>query len=138
MASKKQVQKQLTAVDNRLAICKEYTRLWLEFFKFFADGFEDKKIYEKDEQAFFQLMNVLALNHYRFVEMAGEYFKEADGILKVLTETVSLGQIKQMSEAQFSKLLVDWHTLFISMNKAIGKLTLKLPSEKGKPAQTAA
>lgn len=127
MASKRGVQKQLTSIENRLNICREYTRLWQQYFQFFADGFEDKKIYEKDEQAFFQLMNVLALNHYRFVEMAGEFFKDGEGIIKVLTDTVSLQAIKNMSEAQFSKLQIDWHTLFISMNKAIGKLITLLP-----------
>jgi hypothetical protein len=127
LASKRSVQKQLTSIENRLNICREFTKLWQQYFQFFSDGFEDKKIFEKDEQAFFQLMNVLALNHYRFVEMAGEYFKDGEGILAVLTETVSLSAIKQMSEAQFSKLLIDWHTLFISMNKAIGKLMIKLP-----------
>ncbi len=130
MASSRKVQKQLTTIENRLGICREYTRLWQEYFKFFADGFEDKKLYEKDEQAFFQLINVLALNHYRFVEMAGQYLKSGDDILKVLTETVSLNGIKGMSEAQFSKLLVDWHTIYILMNKAIGKLMTQLPVEE--------
>ena len=145
MASAKQVQKQLTSLDNRIAICREYTRLWQEYFKFFSDGFEDKRIYEKDEQAFFQIINVLALNHFRFSEMAGALFKDSDAILKVLTDTPSLQFIKQMSEAQFSKLLIDWHTLFISMNKTLGKLNMQLPPPtepkgkgKGKAAQPAA
>lgn len=139
MPSEKVVQKQLTAPENRLSICREYTRLWQEYFKFFADGFEDKQIFEKDEQAFFQLMSVLALNHYRFVEMAGDYFSRGDAILEVLSETPSLSAIKQMSEAQFSKLLIDWHTIFIAMNKAIGKLIMNMPAPGGKkPAPAAA
>lgn len=109
-------------------ICREYTRLWQEYFKYFAEGFEGRKIFDKDEQAFFQLMNLLALNHYRFTEMAGEYFKDTQGILAVLTDTPSLTAISQMSDAQFSKLQIDWHTLFIAMNKAIGKLMLQVPA----------
>ena len=127
MAAPKKVQKQLTSVENRLAICREYTRLWQEYFKYFSDGFEGKKIYDKDEQSFFQLMNVLALNHYRFTEMAAELFKDSDGVLKVLCDTPSLHTISQMSDAQYSKLLIDWHTLFIAMNKTIGKLNVMLP-----------
>ncbi|MGI8908740.1 MAG: hypothetical protein ACR2IE_19890 [Candidatus Sumerlaeaceae bacterium] len=133
----KQSQKQLTHLDNRLATCREYKNLWQEYFKFFADGFEDKKIYERDEQAFFQIMNVLAVNHYRFVELAGDYFKDGEAIVGVLAETVSLQHLKQMSEAQFSKLLIDWHTIFIAMNKAIGKLMMQVPVQqpgKGKAA----
>lgn len=135
MASPKKIQKQITSVENRLSICREYTRLWQEYFKFFADGFEDKQIYEKDEQAFFQLIHVLAVNHYRFVEMAGDYFKDKEAVLTVLTETVSLQSLKAMSEAQFSKLLIDWHTLYIAMNKAIGKLLTLQPPEEEKPSK---
>lgn len=124
------------AIENRVSIVREYTRLWQEYFKYFSDGFEDKKIYERDEQAFFQLINVLALNHYRFCEMAGEFFKDRDGILAVLTDTVSLQACKNMSDAQFQKLLVDWHTLYIMMNKAIGKLVNLLPpSEDGEESK---
>ena len=135
----KQSQKQLTSLENRLATCREYKNLWQEYFKFFADGFDDKKIYERDEQAFFQIMNVLAVNHYRFVELAGDYFKDGEGVISVMTDSVSLSALKQMSEAQFSKLLIDWHTIFISMNKAIGKLMMQLAAAQpvgkgGKPA----
>lgn len=129
--------KTLTTLDNRLATCREYKNLWQEYFKFFADGFEDKKIYERDEQAFFQIMNVLAVNHYRFVELAGDQFKDGEGVIKVLTETVSLNSLKQMSEAQFSKLLIDWHSIFISMNKCIGKLMMQLPPPSTKGAKGA-
>jgi len=142
----KPTQKQLTSIENRLATCREYKNLWQEYFKFFAEGFEGRKIYERDEQAFFQIMNVLAVNHYRFVELAGEYFKEGEGILMVLTDSVSLSHLKEMSEAQFSKLQIDWHTIFIAMNKAIGKLMMQLPAaapgkggkgQQGQPQQAA-
>ena len=127
MASPKQVQKQITSIENRLATCREYKNLWQDYFHFFADGFEGKKIYDKDEQAFFQIMNVLSVNHFRFAELAGDYFKEGETILRLLTETPSLNTLKEMSEGQFSKLQIDWHTIFIAMNKAIGKLMMQLP-----------
>lgn len=122
--------KQLTALDNRISVVTSYKNLWQEYFRFFADGFEDRKIQDKEEQAFFQVMHRLALHHYRFVEMAGSYFKNGNAVLDLLNETVSLGALKQMSEAQFSKLCIDWHTLFIDMNKAIGKLNLLKPQPK--------
>lgn len=122
--------KQLTTLDNRLAVAGEYKNLWQEYFRFFADGFDDRKITEQDEQGFFHVMNLLATNHFRFVEMAGEYFKDGNSILDILNDTVSLSTLKQMSEAQFGKLCIDWHTVFINMNKAIGKLTLLRPQPK--------
>jgi hypothetical protein len=121
----------MSTVENRLAVCTEYTKLWKDYFAFYADGFDEKQVIgDQDEMRFFQLMNILAMNHYRFSEMAAEHFKDSAGILQVLADTVSLNAIRQMSEAQFSKLLIDWHTLFIAMNKAIGKLKTQLPAPK--------
>jgi hypothetical protein len=123
-------QKQHTSIQNRLATCREYKNLWQDYFRFFADGFEGKKITDRDEQAFFNVMNVLATNYFRFTELAGENFRSGQGIIDVLSDTPSLTAIKQMSEAQFSKLLIDWHTIFIAMNKSIGKLMIQLPQTK--------
>lgn len=126
--SSKQIQKQLTSPENRIATCREYTRLWQEYFRYFADGFpEDRVITDEEERNFFMMMNVLAQNHYRFCELSAPFFKDGDGLLRILSETPSLNSLKTMSEAQFSKLLIDWHTLFIAMNKAIGKLNAQLP-----------
>jgi len=125
--SQKAKQREREAAEQKLAVLREYARLWQEYFKFFADRVEGKRITEAEENAFAQLMNVLALNHFRFVETAYPHFKDSDGILKVLTDTVSLSHIQQMSDAQFSKLQIDWHTIFIAMNKAIGKFIASMP-----------
>lgn len=122
--------KQLTSLDNRLAVLTEYKNLWQEYFRYFADGFEDRKISPQEEQGFFQVMNSLATNHYRCVEMGGDLFKDGGSILEILTDTPSLSVLKQMSEAQFGKLCIDWHTVFISMNKTIGKLNMQKPQPK--------
>lgn len=122
--------KQIRSLDNRIAVVTKYKNLWQEYFRFFADGFDDRKITSQDEQSFFQIMNTLATNHFRFTEMAGEYFKSGGLIQDILTETVSLSVLKQMSEAQFGKLLIDWHTVFINMNKALGKLNMQRPQPK--------
>lgn len=122
--------KQLRSVDNRLTVVTEYKNLWQEYFRFFADGFEDRKISPQEEQGFFKIMNSLAINQYRFVEVADDLFKDGPSILTIMTDTPSLAVLKQMSEAQFSKLCVDWHTVFISMNKTIGKLNMLKPQVK--------
>ncbi len=124
--------RQLTSLENRLAVCQQYTKLWHDYFRFFSEELRDRRITDQEEQAFFQMMYVLASNQYRFVELAGKYFKDGDGILKVLTDTVSLQYIKEMSDAQYSQLLVDWHTIFIMMNKAIGKLKAEWQAEEAK------
>lgn len=122
--------KQLTSLDNRLTVITEYKNLWQEYFRFFADGFDDRKITAQEEQAFFHSMHGLAINHYKFVEVAGDVFKDGKLILEIMTDSPSLSALKQMSEAQFSKLCIDWHTAFINMNKALGKLNMLKPQPK--------
>ena len=122
--------KQLKSAENRLAVVTEYKNLWQEYFRFFADGFEDRKITPQEEQGFFKIMNSLATNQYRFVEIADDLFKDGPAIITIMTDTPSLAVLKQMSDAQFSKLCVDWHTVFISMNKTIGKLNMLVPQPK--------
>lgn len=128
--TQKAVQREREAAERKLAVVREYARLWQEYFKFFSDRVEGKRITEAEENAFAQLMNVLALNHFRFVETAYPHFKDPDSILKVLTETVSLSHIQQMSDAQYSKLQIDWHMIFIAMNKAVGKVMASLPTSE--------
>ena len=117
-------------IEHKMEVCREYSRIWAEFFQYFAEGFADKKIYQKDEENFQQLIKTLAMNHYKFSVSVKEHFKGADAILEVLSEAVSLQNLKSMSEAQFSKIQVSWHTLFIEMNKAMGKFLTKLPPTK--------
>lgn len=135
--TKKEIQA-LTAPEMRLKVVREYTQLWQQYFRFFADSFEGRAISDKEEHQFFQSVGYLALGQYRFTQLAGDYFRQGDEILKVLQDTPSLSAIKAMSEAQFSRLQIDWHGLFISMNKAIGKLILIQPvpkeGKRGAPA----
>lgn len=116
-----------TLTENRIAVCREYAALWQRFFSYFADSLEGRQITEEMEQNFTQLLSLLALNHYKFEELVGEVMPDASKVLAVLSETISLTQMQTLPKANFEKLQVDWHTLFISMNKALGKLTAKLP-----------
>ncbi len=118
------------SVEQQIDLCKDYTRQWSDFFKIFADGLENKKITPNEERIFNQMLTILALKHFRFAEMMGENLPNPEGILEVLCDAVSLQQMKDLSEAQFSKLQVDWHTEFIAMNKCLGKLLSMLPIER--------
>jgi hypothetical protein len=113
-------------LENRIQVCREYTKLWADYFKMFADSLEHRRIHENDEAAFQQIISLLALNHFKFTELMADKLKDPEDILEVLCESVSLSYLKMLSEAQFSKLQVDWHTLFLEMNKCLGKLQSEL------------
>ena len=119
-----------TRLENRILICREYAQLWQIFFYAFADDMEEKVISPQMEAEFENLLNILALNHFKFIELCGEHMKDSGDVIKVIAEAPSLGQIKEMQEATRSKLLVRSHTAFIDMNRALGKMLASLPPKQ--------
>lgn len=121
---------ELTCIENKVNVCKEYAHLWSEFFNLFADGLNERKITEEEENRFIKYLTALAYNHFKYAELMGNKFKDADDIIDVLSACVSLQHLKTLSEAQFSKLQVEWHTLFIEMNKCLGRLMNELTPQQ--------
>lgn len=131
--SKEQKQRvgQMISVENRIAVCREYIRLWSEFFQFFADDIQKRQITEQEEKAFFQTLTTLARKHFLFCELMGDTYEAHDRIMNVLLESVSLANLKGLNEAMLSKLELDWHTTLIDMNVALGRLLRLLPEGMG-------
>jgi hypothetical protein len=117
---------QLDSLEARIMICKEYAALWQRFFSYFSESLADKQITQQMESEFEQVLGILAINQYKFEELVGDHMPDARKILNVLSDAVSLGSIKSMQEVHLSKLQLEWHELFISMNKALGKLSNQL------------
>jgi hypothetical protein len=114
------------SLENRYMICREYTELWQRYFQCFCDDLGDKQITTEMETEFSNMVNILSLNHYKFSELCGDFMKDAGIILGTLEETPSLQAIRETSDASMSKLLVQWHTTFLDMNKALGKILSKM------------
>lgn len=108
--------------EYRLQVIQEYLRLWAEFFQFIDDDIREKKITPDDEKRFFQHVTTLASHHLPLIEVAGEDMKKPEDMVNILNESVSLSYVKTLPDAHFSKLQVDWHELFLELNKCMGKL----------------
>jgi hypothetical protein len=111
---------------NRVLVMRNYLGLWQQYFSYFADNLRDHNITEGEEQEFAEIMSRLAFDHFKFQELSKPHFTAAPKILEVLQETISLEAIKALPDATFSKIQIEWHTLFISMYKALGKMTAEL------------
>ena len=120
----------LTGTENRLAVVREYAHLWQNFFSFFADNLHDKNFTREEEEEFAQIVSLLALNQYKLQELSAGYFKGADRVLSILSDCVSLEHLKRMPPATFGKLQIEWHTQFLAMHKALGKMIADLPPKK--------
>lgn len=114
-------------IEERIAFVQEYIKLWRQFFDTFSEGFEGRKIFKKDEEDFARILYSLAHHHYRFTATTQGVMGGTDAIIKILCESISLSHLKGLSEAQLSKVQLDWHTIFIDMNKALGRLISQRP-----------
>lgn len=117
----------LVKLENRIAVCREYIALWMGFFRFFAEDLTQKEITANDEKLFFQTMTQISRKHFMFCELMADQFERRDDIINVLALAVSLLNIQGMNENTRSKLELDWHSIFLDMNKALGRLIRQLP-----------
>lgn len=125
-------------LEEKIAVCQEYTQLWASYFNFFGDGFEGRKVTGEAEAQFFRIMTDLARKQFRLVHYIGDDLKNPEAILSILYTSVSLSNLQGMNEAQFSKFQHEWHIVFIALNKCLGRLMEKIPVPKpGKPAPAA-
>lgn len=118
-------------IERRIAICQEYARLWEEFFKCFGTGdIQQRKILDADETRFQKLITEIARQQFRFSYFMGDKFGDGEKIIDILERAESLRAIQAMADANFSKLEVDWHQVFINMHRAVGRLMRELPPEE--------
>jgi hypothetical protein len=120
----------ILSTPNRIAVCREYAGLWQAFFQYFSEDMTDIVLTEQMEQEFESLIGVLALNNYKFTELCGEFMKDPGEVVKILAEVGNLAHLKSLPEASYSKLQIGWHTAFIDMNRALGKLMGRLTKKE--------
>lgn len=134
MSKKKNLKK--LGLEEKITECQNYTQLWAQFFQFWGDRFEGRKITPENEGKFFSIMTSLAEKEFRFSYFMGDDFKKGEDVLDILSEAVSLNNVAEMSDAQFGKFQQEWHALFIAMNKCLGRLMQRRPQKKDKKKAT--
>jgi hypothetical protein len=119
---KKQKKINIKDPEYRLHVIQDYLRLWSEFFQFIDDDIRDKKITPDDEKRFAQHVTTLAARNVSLTETAGEDVKKPEQIVDILNECVSCSYIKTLPDTHFNKLQVDWHEMFLELNKCVGRI----------------
>lgn len=117
----------LVKLDNRILICREYIAMWTNYFRFIAETLDRKEVTPEEEKGFFQLATQLARKHFQFVELMGDCFDRAGDIINLLATGSSLAMLQGMQEQTRSKFELDWHSIFLDLNKALGRLVRMLP-----------
>ena len=122
--------KKLDELEQKIALCQDFTQRWAKFFNFFGDGFEGRKITADSEAQFFRLMTELARGEFRVSHTIGSEFTQGPDILTILSDAVSLTHIHEMGEGQFAQFQHAWHVVFIALNKTLGRLLQQRPEPK--------
>jgi hypothetical protein len=117
-------------LEEKISLCQNYAKEWAEFFGYFGDGFEGRKITAEGEAQFFRCMTDLARKQFRMEYFLGDDLQVGDKISGILGEAVSLMNIHGMSEAQFAQFQLKWHVVYIAINKCLGRLIARRPVEK--------
>ena len=126
-------------IEEKIVLCQEYIKLWAKFYNFFGEGLATRKITGKGEAQFFDVMTVIARKQFHITYFLAGDFDHGDLLQEVLSEAISLTNIKGMTDAQFSKFQHNWHVVFIGMNKCLGRLMDRRPIPKpGKEKKTRA
>jgi len=120
----------LGSLEHKLQVCRAYLAVWQRFFQFFSESLENKKLTAEAEKEFNRCVYQLAYDNFKFTQLMKKEFVYAKKLSSVLDKCVSLSQLKVMPEASFGALQVDWHEVFIGMNKAMGHLLAEMPPEE--------
>lgn len=114
-------------LDSRIRTCREYIALWTNYFRFITETIDRKEVVPEEEKGFFQICTQLARKQFQFVEQMGDCFERGGDIINLLSTGTSLATIQGMQEQTRAKFELDWHSIFLDMNKALGRLVRMLP-----------
>lgn len=128
--------KQFKTVEYRLAHLEKFSFAWAEFFHFFSETQDDVDLNLEEE--FAEASRQLASQLYPLSELGKGAFDDADKIYKMLRSTPSLEHFKNIGEAEFDKYQVQWHEIYLNLNKARGKLLHRLTPKQREAHDAAA
>lgn len=124
-------QSKIDDIQQRVRVCEDYAKLWDEFFRYFGTpDFHDRRILDQDEARFAKLVTTLAKQQFSLSYFVGDKFSDGDKIIDILMQAESLKHLQQLNDANFSKFEIDWHSVFINMHRAVGRLERELPPEE--------
>lgn len=118
---------EIGSIEHQVQVAKQYGDLWQKFFQFFAERVDPKKITADHEKEFARFVYQIAYNHFKYTKMMGGEFGGGAKIMKILDHCPTLRHVHTLPDATFSSMQVDWHEVFIEMNKTQGRLKDKLP-----------
>ncbi len=106
--------------EEKKQIIQEFIELWNQYFSFFSTSIEELILTEEREKQFFEVQSKIATRLYSLLKVTDTYFSGGKNILRLLSVTPTIKHLSQITDSQFSKYQVDWHSLYLDMNKVYG------------------
>ncbi len=120
---------EMGSLEHKLQVTRRYLAMWQKYFSFFSESLVGRKILPEEEKEFSKYVYQLALEHFMFTKLVGGDFHASGKIVSILDACVSLSHLKNMPDATFASLQVNWHEVFIEINKTLGFLMEQIPPE---------
>ncbi len=116
---KKEIELYLT-YEEKKDVIENFTKMWEDYFSYFSSSLEEIIINKEKEKEFFDIQSKITFNLYRFIKVTETFFSGGTDILRLMFVTPSLRHLGQLTDSQFNKYQVDWHGIYLDINKAYG------------------
>lgn len=120
-----------TKLSNLL---NEFLVQWKELFDMIATAHScpDQDFKREDENTFLTLKAQLAQKQAPLAQLLPKDLNLSQQIHEVLTQVVSLREIKEMSIPSYKKFEMGWHQIYLNLNSTFGILNANQPSRSSK------
>lgn len=109
-------------LERQIRDLKELMGLWRRFHDYFAFALKGQDLTKEREMSFFELKSKVAILHDTFMTVLTHDQNIGQGVLTIISKTITLKHIHRLNEAEIKKLEIEWHESYLLLNESIGEL----------------
>lgn len=109
-------------IPGALNKTKDYIALWVEFHNVIMDAIKKEDFTKEEEDKFLEMKSKAAQKFQTLVDILSVDRETVDRTYDVINQILSLKNAPKLSESLNKKLENDWHQVYITLNRLLGKL----------------
>ena len=109
-------------LERKIEHLNEFIKIWVDFNDFLNKYGKKETISKEDEEAFLNLKSLIARRYQNLEDTLGDDLTKDNNIIPTVTHATTLKQLLGNSGLQMRKIMNDWHSSFILLNKVLGRL----------------
>ena len=109
-------------LEKNIQKLEAFLETWKQFNHYLQRSFRGETFSDDDEDAFLDLKSVIAQEYETVLMGLAPDVERDEKALRILVDTPSLRGIKDSSEGMAHRVEAEWHTTFIKLQTALGRL----------------